>query len=162
MPIWLFGITHCTEHEPGSVRSQYVFRCSMIQTAIVAHQPPQKRYVLRYLATTHCQTSSVSLADLHLHFASVVNFADTLGGFHARDSQRWKKPCSELLDRYGSIRLVGLLFEYVAKIPGGGKTHTIVYSRRRTCVAPSSSHCILNTLPSGFPSQLTAHGPQDF
>ena len=59
----------------------------MIQTAIVAHQPPQKRHVLRYLATTHCQTSSVSLADLHLHFASVVNFADTLGGFHARDSE---------------------------------------------------------------------------
>ncbi len=88
MPIWLFGITHCTAHKPGSVRSQYVFRCSMIQTAIVAHQPPQKRHVLRYLATTHCQASSVSLADLHLHFASVVNFADTLGGFHARDSQR--------------------------------------------------------------------------
>ncbi len=97
MPIGLFGITHCTTHEPGSVRSQYVFRCSMIQTAIVAHQPLQRRHVLRSLATTHCQTSSVSLAVPYLHFASVVNVADTLGGFHARDSQRGRSLAASYL-----------------------------------------------------------------
>ncbi len=89
----------------------------MIQTAMVAQQPLQRRHVLRSLATTHCQTSSVSLADPHLHFASAVNFADALGGFHARDSE-----VTSVLTKHAPLgphsiglacggRLVGLLFE---------------------------------------------------